>query len=985
MIHINPFSKFSMDFLKLPVNKASVKSETQKVVNSSTGMSHNLLQKCAFVIILLTFLSSLSFAATKTWALSGAGAWNVGANWSGGTVPLAGDDVIINLTAAGIISNVPTISLNSVSIGGTANVTFTSAAGSTITINNIDATVALNIIAGRSLTLGAGTAATAVNLTFQSVTTATSISGTLINTAANTVIVSPSQTLTIAGTGTFTAIVGTITVNGTISNAGTVTGAAALTFGASSTYIHNRDGGTIPTATWNATSNCNITGLTATAPGGLVQNFGNFNYNSTYALPLGGNLTVTGNLDISNGSITATTFTINLTRNLTGTNALSFTTGTLNIGGNFTNSGTFTCGTSTLNYNGVAQQVKSTTYNNLTISGSGIKTLQGDITIGGTATFNTAGCALGINGNTLSLNKSTAGVIGTITGGPASNIVITGNATPVMNLPNITGGLNNFTINKTGANNTVTLGGDLNVAGTLTLTAGTLSIAANSLTLPDGANLSYGAGSLTGGVTSNLTIGTGADVTLNAIAGGLNNLSTSRNIILGAGLSLNGTLTLTAGTFAVAGNTLTLNGPTIAGTPANLITTAASSLVFGGTTAGVLIPSSVALLSGLSITNTSIVGLQSSPTISGIFNPTGAGLSIGANTLTLNGVINCGTLVGGPTSNIIIGGGGAAILPGVTLNNLTINRAVTMCGSVTVGGTLTLTLGALSIAANTLTLSNAGTLSYGGGSLTGGVTSNLAIGTGADITLNAIAGGLNNLSSSRNIILGAGLSLNGTLTLTAGTFAVAGNTLTLNGPTIAGTPANLITTAASSLVFGGTTAGVLIPSSVALLNGLSITNTSIVALESSPTISGTFIPTGAGLSIGANTLTLNGQINCGTLVGGATSNIIIGGPGPANLSGVTLNNLTLNRAVTMCGNVTMGGILTLTSGALSIAANTLTLPDAANLSYGAGSLTGGVTSNLTIGTGADITLNAIAGGLNNLSSSRNIILGAGLSLNGTLT
>src|SRR5664280_1161472 len=181
MIHINPFSKFSMDFLKLPVNKASVKSETQKVVNSSTGMSHNLLQKCAFVIILLTFLSSLSFAATKTWALSGAGAWNVGANWSGGTVPLAGDDVIINLTAAGIISNVPSISLNSISIGGTANVTLTGA-GVTITINNIDATVALNIIAGRTLTLGNGTAATVVNLTFQSVTTATTISGTLVNT-----------------------------------------------------------------------------------------------------------------------------------------------------------------------------------------------------------------------------------------------------------------------------------------------------------------------------------------------------------------------------------------------------------------------------------------------------------------------------------------------------------------------------------------------------------------------------------------------------------------------------------------------------------------------------------------------------------------------------------------------------------------------------------------------------------------------------------
>ena len=133
-------------------------------------------------------------------------------------------------------------------------------------------------------------------------------------------------------------------------------------------------------------------------------------------------------------------------------------------------------------------------------------------------------------------------------------------------------------------------------------------------TLSDGANLSYGAGSLTGGATSNLTIGTGADITLNAIAGGLNNFTTSRNIILGADLTVNGTLTLTSGTFTVGPRILTLNGPTIAGTPANLITTAASSLVFGGTTAGVLIPTSVVALNGLSITNTNIVTLQSSLT-----------------------------------------------------------------------------------------------------------------------------------------------------------------------------------------------------------------------------------------------------------------------------------------------------------------------------------------------------------------------------------
>ena len=362
---------------------------------------------------------------------------------------------------------------------------------------------------------------------------------------------------------------------------------------------------------------------------------------------------------------------------------------------------------------------------------------------------------------------------------------------------------------------------------------------------------------MTGGATSNLTIGTGADITLNAIANGLNDFTTSRNIILGANLSLNGTLSLAAGTFTVGPRILTLNGPTIAGTPANLITTAASSLVFGGTSSGVLIPTSVIAIGGLSTTNTSVVTLQSALTVSGIFNPSGAGLSIGANTLTLNGQINCGTLVGGPTSNIIINASGLpANLSGVTLNNLTINRAVTMCGSVTVGGTLTLTSGALSIASNTLTLPDAANLIYSGGSLTGGATSNLTIGTGADITLNAIANGLNDFTTSRNIILGANLSLNGTLTLAAGTFTVGPRILTLNGPAIAGTPGNLMAVAASSLSFGGFSAGVFIPASVTNLANLTINNANGVIMNSNITLAagGVITLTSGILQAGTNTL-----------------------------------------------------------------------------------------------------------------------------------
>ena len=232
--------------------------------------------------------------------------------------------------------------------------------------------------------------------------------------------------------------------------------------------------------------------------------------------------------------------------------------------------------------------------------------------------------------------------------------------------------------------------------------------------------------------------------------------------------------------------------------------------------------------------------------------------------------------MGGATSNLIIGGAGAANIPAVTLNNLTLNKAAAMCGNVTVGGTLALNTGALSIAANTLTLSNGANLSYAGGSLTGGSTSNLTIGTGTAITLNAISGGINNINTSRNITLGADLTVAGTLTLTAGTFTVGANTLTLNGPTIAGTPANLATTSSSSLVFGGTAAGISVPSSVSNLNNLTVNNSSGITLSGGVTVAGILTMMQGNITTGTYTLIISngvvGSLNyvSGTIIGRLT-------------------------------------------------------------------------------------------------------------------
>ena len=91
-------------------------------------------------------------------------------------------------------------------------------------------------------------------------------------------------------------------------------------------------------------------------------------------------------------------------------------------------------------------------------------------------------------------------------------------------------------------------------------------------------------------------------------------------------------------------------------------------------------------------------------------------LSIGANTLTVNGSItkSSGTLTGGSSSNITIGGSGAATgLPAVTLNNLTLNRAngISLTGDVSVEGTLALSDGWLNLNNQTLSIGNSGSIS----------------------------------------------------------------------------------------------------------------------------------------------------------------------------------------------------------------------------------------------------------------------------------
>lgn len=78
-----------------------------------------------------------------------------------------------------------------------------------------------------------------------------------------------------AGPGTMTRISGTVRNEGTFINSNPV----QLQFQSTSKYNHERNGGTIPTATWDKASTCIVSGITNTAPNGVGQVFGNFHWN----------------------------------------------------------------------------------------------------------------------------------------------------------------------------------------------------------------------------------------------------------------------------------------------------------------------------------------------------------------------------------------------------------------------------------------------------------------------------------------------------------------------------------------------------------------------------------------------------------------------------------------------------------------------------------------------------------------------------------
>jgi len=514
----------------------------------------------------------------------------------------------------------------------------------------------------------------------------------------------------------------------------------------------------------------------------------------------------------------------------------------------------------------VAQTVTTTTYGNLTIGNTyaGSSSVPvGASTVGGSTVTVTNNFTVN-QGGIFSFPATTTT---TITAGAT---VINGTLVCPSGYTTVFTGSGSFTLNSTatfwiGGNNglvTGTSSGAIRVTGSRVYDPGASYVLDGSAAQSSGNNFPSKVNNLT--ITNNASAAT----------------------TLTNSLTINGTLSITQGTFAIGSNTLTLNGPSITGTPSSLTTTSSSSLVFGGSSASVLVPTSVTALTNLTVNNSNGIALQ-------------AGLAL-SGTLTLtNGVINttAGTLTLGSTATISSASSSSYINGPLALTLPASSSSTTFTYPIGKGGNyypfalvnpVTTSSASLAVVQAEAFSSNSG-------------------GQGINLTLNTDAYWQASVTSNSSSLTSTSFQLTDATGFGSATFIANGATASSSSYTSIGAAASTSTSITSSVetsfspyfalavVGGGIPPSVPVISSSSSLSGsfgLAITNYQITISSNGPVASGGYSATGlpAGLSVDANTGIISGTP---TVYGTSTATIYVtntqGGVGHASLT-VTIAN-----------------------------------------------------------------------------------------------
>jgi hypothetical protein len=881
-----------------------------------------MLKRISLFCSLLTLMFFSSYGATKTWVGVSGAAWNTAANWNPAITPVASDDVVIN-TAVTITLATP-VTINSLSLSGVVNATLSGAAGVTITISNSTATPALNIVTGSNLTLGGGTAATAVTLTFQTITTPAAVAGTLTVSAASGMADGGNSLFTggnliINGTLNYSAVSG-ICNNITINNGATLTmgGAFNLTINgnwtnngatftpASSTVIFNGTSQTIGGTAATTFNNLITSGTTSVTTGSAITLNGSlsiadgttftaagyaFTVNGTTSIGNGtsgillinnatGTKTFTGNLTINNGGTltetAAATLAFGSNVNISGT-LTEFGNATVGIAGNFTNNGAYTASTGVHTFSGAA----------MSIGGSSVNIIP-SATFSGTYT----------NNETLTVNTNLAGA-GTLTNGATGILNIGGTSV----ITTLTATATGNTINYTGTGQTLKVIPYYNlILSGGAETFGAIATIANNFTLSGTSTATTGANLAIGG---NFTVGNGTTFTISGFT-----INVSGTTTIGNGIS--GTLTINNAT-----GVKTFSGPFSINTGGSVTETVAATLSFG-----------------------------SNVTINGTLTENAAAVVGFAGNLINNGTYTASTGVHTFSGSLMsFAGINAIVIPNITITGTYTNNDA----SLTAGTLLTVTSpGTLTNAAgNTVkaTTALAGTgsfiqsansiLNIGGTSAITTLTASPAVAAGntvnysgaAQTLINTAYDGLtlsgNNTKTISGVVTANNLNLSGAATLSIGASSLTVNNVIRNN-------AIIITLTTGNFNVGGNL-------TLAATDPVSITNNGII------NVSGNLLC--GNFTLNAGTINVSGNLTCATLTGN-TGIINIGGsftPFAYIINTSTVNfdgaspqvipvlsgyyNLTVSNGQinTLTGSTTVANILTLNSGQIETGNNNLTI------------------------------------------------------------
>jgi hypothetical protein len=805
--------------------------------------------------------------------------------------------------------------------------------------------------------------------------------------AGGQVNVSSGYTLTIANGADATDL----TVNGTLrNNAGTITTTGTLAFGSGGLYQHNytTTAGTIPTATWDTNSTCEVVGYTSyTGNLSIGQTYGNFTWNcpnqtgaisanetldtingtfkisssgtGSFVLGNAGNTTtVGGNLEITGGTL-----------NMSANNALVITlSGNLTIsGGTLTETGT---GSGAITFAKTGTQVLSIT-GSPTIS----NTINFTVNSGAILEFETATTVLSGSGGTFTAASGSSLIIK-----HASGIASTGSTGCVQ-----TTGTRTFS---TGANYTYT--------GNTAQVTGAGLTGANNLTFSNIAGATLSAAVTTIGGTC--TIDSGATLATNnynmAFQGNFVNSGTftagSSNITIGAGTA----------TQSIAGFTTT---GTVSMTKTGGVATLAGNVSGGNLT-----------INGTG--GTLNLGTGLTHTFTGTWTRTNGTLNGGSSTLRLgSGFSGTGGTFTASTGTVEYYASGIQTIAGVTYNNLTLSgtSAKTTTGA-TVNGILSLE-GTATTTGTVATYGAAATLQYKG---TGAQTTGTEFpatfaGTGGVIIANT-SGNAVTLGGAK-VLSGGPLTINSSAILTtnnyalslagnfvnSGTFNAGSSNITIGAGTATQSIAGFTTTGNVSMTKTGGTATLTGNVNAANL-AISAAGTLDLGAGLTHTFTGTWSRTAGTLNGGSSTLKISGSVTATAGFTASTGTVEYFGT-TQTVANLTYNNLTISTSGTKTlaaaltipatGTLTINNSATLATanyglifqgsfvnnGTLTAGSSTVTISGtAATQNIGSFTTTGLVSMTKTAGT-ATLTGNANGGAFTLNGSGGTLDLGTGLT------